>query len=300
MRVTRQGSARLARAGIGCLLALMIGSNRALATPYDNIPVGDPIEDELRILDLYDSGTLHNRLRLPHLGTRPLQSIELQGIGAPPESLGRVRDIAEARVERQLGRDRSPLFGPHSRYDSTPRLFESSSEKTRFEVSTGIEGAAERGVSGSHIVSGSGFQGRIALGLDRLLAYSHYIVGRYDNARQFADPIVPNNDLIVFTEENFISYTEEQGQWGIQFGRNRWHWGPGQEGSLLLSKTSPALTGIAFRAHHQALHADGIALNATLKQSAGEQLAAHRIEWQLSDGVRAGRATRPRRGSRFI
>ena len=288
MLAPRLGSARRVVLGIGCLLALTVASNRAAATPYDNIAVGDPIEDELRILDLFDSGSLDNRIRLPHLDTRPLQSIELQGIGRWPANPDRVREISLARLERVLGRDRSPLFGPHERYGSTPRLFESSIEKTRFEVSVGIEGRAQSQDRVSRLDSGSGFEGRLALGLDRLLAFSHYIVGRFDNARNFADPIVPDNDVIVLTEETFISYTEEQGQWGIQFGRNRWHWGPGQEGSLVLSRTSPPLTGIAFRAHHQALHADGIALNATLEQAAGEQLAAHRIEWQFSDGVRAG------------
>ena len=275
-------------AALGCLLTLALGAKPATATPYDNIAVGDPIEDELRILDLFDASALQNRIRLPHLDTRPLQSIELQGIGTAPAALGRVLEIALARIERQLGRDRSPLFGPDSRYDSTPRLFESSIDKTRFELSVGLEGVNRFTGSDSKLLSGSGFQGRIALGLDRLVAYSHYTVGRFDNARDFADPIIPNNDLIVLTDENFISYTEEQGQWGIQFGRNRWHWGPGQEASLVLSRTSPALMGIAFRAHHQALRADGIALNATLAQASGEQLAAHRIEWQLSDGLRIG------------
>src|SRR2546426_10790632 len=135
MRGTRQGSARRAVVGVGCMLALATGSLPAAATPYDNITVVDPIEDELRVLDLYDSGALNNRIRLPHLGTRPLQFIELQGNGPPPPRLDRVREISLARVERLLGRDRSPLFAPHPRYDSTPRLFESNIEQTRFEVS---------------------------------------------------------------------------------------------------------------------------------------------------------------------
>lgn len=280
--------ARAAAIGLCCAIGLAWTSVLARATPYDNIPVGDPIEDELRILDLFPSAALQGRLRLPHLSTRPLQSIELQGIGPPPESLDVVRSIAVARVERALGRDRSPLFGPHPRYDATPRVFDSNSSRTLLQISMGVEGTAERSDDNTHLISGSGVHGRIALGLDRLLAFTHYVLGRFDNARRFADPIVPNNDVIVLTDEAFLSYTDEQGLWGMQFGKNHWHWGPGEEGSLVLSKTSPALTGFSIRAHHQALHADGIALNATLAQAAGEQLAAHRIEWQLSDGFRAG------------
>jgi hypothetical protein len=292
MRGTRQGSARLAAVSVGRMLtltlALALGSGRAAATPFDNVTVVDPIEDEIRILDYYNSRLLHNRIRLPHLNTRPLQLIELQGIGEPPVEPGRVLEISLARIERRMGRDRSPLFAPNPRFDATPRLFESSLEKTRFEVSIGAEGVAENAWGTSHVISGSGVSGRVALGLDRLLASSHYIVGYFENARRFGDPIIPNNDLIITTDESFISYTEEQGAWGIQFGLQRLQWGPGQQGSLVLSQTSPPMATIAFRARHQALRADGIAINATLRQTAGEQLAAHRIEWQLSDGFRAG------------
>ena len=63
------------------LLALVARPRPAVATPYDYIPVGDPIESEIRILDLYPSDALNNRLKLPHLGIRPWQAIELQGAG---------------------------------------------------------------------------------------------------------------------------------------------------------------------------------------------------------------------------
>src|SRR6185295_16320619 len=72
----------------------------AAATPYDNVPVGDPIEEELRILDTYGTAPLHGRIKLPHLNTRPIQSIELQGIGPAPDSLDLARAISIARLER--------------------------------------------------------------------------------------------------------------------------------------------------------------------------------------------------------
>jgi len=260
----------------------------ARATPYDNIPVGDPIEEELRVLDALSPRPLHGRLRLPHLNTRPLQVIELQGLGRPLENLDPVRDISVTRLERAIDRDRSHSFVQHGFLRSTPRLLEENSDRTLFEVSVGAEGAGILEEGNSQAISGSGVHGRIALGLDRLVAFTHYIVGYFDNARRFADPIVPGHDVIVLPEEAFISYTEERGNWGIQYGRNRWHWGPGEVGSLVLSGTSPALTGIAFRAHHDGLRADGIALSATLQETAGEQLAAHRIEWEPAGGLRVG------------
>jgi hypothetical protein len=271
-----------------CGLTFALAAGAAHATPYDYVPVGDPIESEIRLLDLLAPAPLQNRLRLPHLNTRPLQLIELQGLGPAPVELDRVRSISVARIERLLGRDRAPLFAPHHEYESTPRLFETNSTNEALEISAGAEGRLLREEGDSQVESGSGFHGRIALGLDRLLMFSHYVVGRFDNARRFADPIVPENDVIVLTEETFLSYTEEQGRWGAQYGRSRWHWGPGEEGSLVLSKTSPSMTGLAFRARHDGLRADGIALSATLEAASGEQLAAHRIEWELARGLRLG------------
>jgi hypothetical protein len=271
------------------IAAVFARARPSLATPYEYLPVGDPLEQELRILDLFSSDSLSGRIRLPRLGTRPLQLLELQGIGAPPENPALPLAISLARVERALGRDRGPLFGPHPRYGSTPRLLDLSADQSLVQLSAGVEGTGQIDhQQQTRFASGSGIHGRFALGFDRLVAFSHYIVGRIDHARTFADPIVPNNDFIVLPEEAYLGYTEELGRWGAQFGRARWHWGPGEEGSLVLSKTSPVLTGLAFRVRVNPIRLDGIALSATLKQAAGEQLAAHRIEWQALDGLRIG------------
>ena len=56
----------------------------------------------------------------------------------------------------------------------------------------------------------------------------------------------------------------------------------------MLSRTSVPLTGLAFHARLEALHLDGTVLSATLRPGAGEQLAAHRLEWQPLDGLRIG------------
>jgi hypothetical protein len=258
------------------------------ATPYEYLSVGDPLEPELRVLDLFSSDSLNGRIRLPRLGTRPLQLLELQGIGAPPEIPSIPVGISLARLERALGRDRGPLFAPHPRYGSTPRLLDLSAEGSMIQLSAGVEGAGLVDEKRTELASGSGVHGRVAIGLDRLVAYSHYIVGRIENARAFADPIIPDHDLIVLPEESYIGYTEELGRWAAQFGRSRWQWGPGEEGSLVLSRTSPLLTGLAFRVRVNAARLDAIALSATLKHASGEQLAAHRIEWQALDGLRIG------------
>ena len=282
----RNRSALLFRGAL-CVLALLL-PQASRATPYDYLVVGDPLEAELRILDLYDSKNLQDRIRLPHLGIRPLQFIELQGVGHPPTDLPPAIAISMARLERALGRDRGPSFAPHPTYRSTPRLLDHGSGAQLFQVSAGVEGTGLVTENDTRFVSGSGLHGRIGVELERFLVYSHYVVGRFDNARRFADPILPENDLIILPEEIYLAYADVAGRWGAQFGRGRWQFGPGEEGSLTLSKTAPLVTGLAFRVRLASLRVDAIAISATLEQAAGEQLAAHRLEWQPFDALRVG------------
>lgn len=252
----------------------------ARATPYDYLSVGDPLEIEVRILDLLDSRPLNGRIVLPHVNTRPYQLIDLMGTGAPPSDLGPSYRISSVRLERAFGRDAASWFTPHPEHRSTRRLYQRSEDDQHFEISSGLAGRAQIDKHGSRFLTGSGLESRVSIGLDHWLAYTRFVVGRFDSARAFSDPIVPNSDLIVLTEETYLAYTGDQQRWAMQFGQNRWHWGPGEEGSLVLSRSAPSMTGLSMRAHMDALKLDMISLSATLEQAGKEQLAAHRIEWQ--------------------
>ena len=259
------------------------------ASPREYIPVGDPLEQELRVLDLLDSRGLGDRIRLPHLGLRPVQRAELQGRGAPPDSPGVARGISLARLERALGRDALSTFAPHPRWRSTPRLYEvDASGDQRFELSAALGGGALADSGDARFLSGTGLHGRLGVQVDRWLFFSHLVTGRIEQARSFADPIVPNTDLIAYTDETYLAYDGPDGRWAMQFGRGRWHWGPGEEASLTLSKTSAPITGLSYQVHLAPLHLDAAVLSATLRQAAGEQLAAHRVEWQPGDALRLG------------
>jgi len=280
------GFERLAALGAGILCIVAAGV--AAATPYDYLSVGDPLEFELRTLDTLDPRPLNDRILLPHLNTRPLQLVDLMGTGAPPQDLSPVYRISVARIERAFARDAADWYTPHPDYRSTPRAYQRTEDDQRFEFSTGISGAARAETHGSRFLNGSGWESRVALGLDHWLAYSRFVVGRFDSARTFADPIVPNNDLVALTDETYIAYTGERQRWGMLFGQNRWHWGPGEEGSLVLSRSAPATVGLLMRAHLDMLRLDLTSLSATLEQAQGEQLAAHRIEWQPREPLRIG------------
>ena len=280
----------MARAILAVLVLLVSWApTPALTSPREFIPVGDPIESELRLLDLLGPAGPDERILRPHLGLRPLQRFELQGRATPPDSPDAARAISYARLERTLGRDAAPWFAPHPRWRSTPRFFEATApEDQRFELSAAAEGSILADTGDVRFASGSGLRTRLGMQVDQWLLFTNLLAGRVDRARSFADPIVANTDLVVHTEETYLAYTSREGRWGVQFGRGRWHWGPGEEASLLLSKTSAPFTGLSYQVHLTAFHLDFSALSATLRQSAGEQLAAHRLEWQPRDALRLG------------
>jgi hypothetical protein len=269
-------------------LALAGVRSPARAVPTQFLPVGDPIERELRILDLFPDSASGGRIALPHFFTRPLQLQELEGAAAPPPSPAPVAARSLARIERVVGRDPRPGFDPDPAHLATPRLFTGGSPRQRLELSVGLEGLGDADRDTTRLSSGSGVHVHLGLALDHWLLYSHLVTGHFDHARSFADPVIANTDVTTLTEESYVSYSATDAVWGAQFGRSRWHWGPGEEGSLILSRTSPALTALAARARLAALDLDVIALNSTLDAAAGEQLAAHRIEWRAHSRLRLG------------
>jgi hypothetical protein len=269
--------------------ALMLSAGTAGGHALEYVPVGDPIEAELRLLEVagLDSATAR-RIRLPHGGLRPRQWVELQGAGPPVEPASAAALIAVARIERALGRDAGESFAPHPEWRSTPRLFEAGAAGARIELSVGADGAAVWDDATRDVASGTGVRGIFGVTVDRWLYHSDLFLGEIAGARRFADPVVKDSDVILHTEDTWLAWSAEDARWSVQFGRSRWHWGPGDEASLVLSRTSAALTGFAYRVRIPALRADVSALSATLDTRAGEQLAAHRLEWQPLDALRFG------------
>jgi hypothetical protein len=278
----------LALRRVAAALALMLAARAAGATPAQFLDVRDPLWREIRTLELFPGADFGSRIALPHLGTLPLTLAELEGAPGVPANLSTVTAISLARLERVLGRDPRTGWSVDSSHAPTPRLYTNGPQDQRLELSAGLEGAASADADTAIALSGTGVHVRAALAFDRWLVFTHLVVGHFDEARSFADPLVANTDVTTLTEESYIAYGSSDMAWGAQFGRDRWHWGPGDEGSLILSRSAAPLTALAFRGRLAGLRLDGIVLNATVDAAAGEQLAAHRLEWQPRGDLRLG------------
>lgn len=278
----------------GSLAALAFAAALALparAVPRQFLPVGDPLEAELRVLDLYAPSPAAGRLALPSLHSRPLRLFELMGAGAYVAPHG-ARGIALARLERALQRDATPAFASDAAPRSTPRLLQLAYPgEQRAELSVGLEGEAAwtdaEGEDRSRLADGSGAHVRATFQVDRWIGHAHAWLGQLRDVTAFSDALVAGTDFAASTEDSWLAY-DGGTAWSLQLGRSRWHWGPGEEGSLLLSKTSAPLSGMMLHVRIEPLRADATIFNATTAPGLGEQLAAHRLEWQPRDGLRVG------------
>jgi hypothetical protein len=255
------------------------------ALPDDLLPASDPLFEEIRLLETAGSPVLQG---LP-LFTRPWAMMRLEeALGAElnPERDG----LAALRVARALARDRRvPAPGPRS----TPRLLQlaDGDPTQRFELSVGLEGRGTVEEDTSFFASGSGLHGRLAAAVGGWSAHAHLMAAHVPGAEQFADPLVEGEqDFVLHTEESYAQFISASPRWlwSAAAGRNRFAWGPGVEGSLLLSAQSAPLSALWASASlpRWRLHAATIA--GTVGASAGQQWAAHRIEWEARPGLRLG------------
>lgn len=265
--------------GIAALAAGLLFAAPAFAHPQSDLEVGDPLEAEVRLLDLARAAGAP-----AHSGTRPLLRASLLAAESTATA-GDATAIAWRRIGRALDRER----GVPKVRGATPWLMHLDEEGgARFDVSAGIEGTAFANPDTVRLADRFGLHVRGTLGFDRWIAQAHWIVGQVDSARQFADPIVARQDLLATVDQALIGYRGAGNRWGARLGRSRWHWGPGREGSLLLSKTAAPLTSFEFDASFAHQRIFFTALSATLSPAAGRQLAAHRVEWLARDGLRLG------------
>jgi hypothetical protein len=258
----------------------------ASAHPLADLEVGDPLEDELRSLELLDPAGRGRAVLLAHLNTRPV----LRDGWAPDSGLvpNALAAISWRRLARALERDRA-MAPAAPTPGATPYLAKLEDDQgARFDLSARLEGRLDADRDTTRFADLSGLHVRAALGFDRWILQTHWVVGQVDSARRFADPLVAGHDVLAQPVQALVGYVAPGDRWGARFGRGRWHWGPGEEGSLVLSKTSAPLTALEFHASLARARLTLTALSATLETVSGRQLAAHRVEWQPLDDLRLG------------
>ena len=187
-------------------LALAFAVSPAAAAPGQFLDVRDPLWREIRTLELFPGADFGDRVALPHLQSQPLELRELEGAATAPASPSAVTRISLIRLERVLGRDPRAGWSPDLAHAPTPRLYAYGAADQRLEFSAGLEGSAEADRDTAVAASGSGVHLRAAVAIDRWLFYSHLVVGHFDEARSFADPVIANTDVTTLTEESYIAY----------------------------------------------------------------------------------------------
>lgn len=274
------------------LAALASPPSPARALPGEYLSVTDPLRAELRVLELYENSPSGPSFGFVHTGTQPPRLRELLEVAHPLSRVGGPRGIALTRLGRVLGREANADGIPLPMPGVTPRIWSAGEPNgDRLEVSLGLEGEAQRHDprrdGESVLADGSGAHLRAGARVDRWIAYTHLWAGQLDGAERFTDALVKGTDVALQTEESYLAY-DGGAAWGLMLGRNRWHWGPGDEASLLVSRSSAPMTGLLLHLRIASLRLDATALHATLETGSGEQLAAHRVEWQARDGLRLG------------
>jgi len=271
--------------------ALVSAPRLALAADGAFLRVGDPLESEIRVLEVLGGSW---GATLPR-AARPWQRRELAAWLAG-DSLSRhrltvPRTIAESRLRRDLARDASPAAREIVR-GATPRAGQWRADDSQLEMSVGVGGAAALRRVGDawsqpNWRDGSGARARLTAAVGPWVAHSELAAGHLTDVRTFSDPLIAGRDVALSTEDSYVALAPSPA-WDLRVGRSRWHWGPGEEASLLLSGSAPAMSGLALRGRIAPLQADLIVLHATTEAGRGEQLAAHRIEWQPRHDLRVG------------
>src|SRR5262249_40594309 len=184
-----------------------------------------------------------------------LQIVDLPALDQP---LSRAAEVSRQRLLRSLARDRGGFDVP----GATPRLIQLSfPDDQRIEFSPGVE--AQGTVAQDHdpqLESGSSIHMRFAVQAGRWLAFTDVEASHLEGSAAYSGRLF-NNDAVFVSDMTALSYTGAHERWAASLGRQRWHWGPGEEGSLVLSGSSAAFNAVAVRLRIEPFRADGMILN---------------------------------------
>jgi hypothetical protein len=106
--------------------------------------------------------------------------------------------------------------------------------------------------------------------------------------REFADPLVTDTDIIIFQDRVYAGLHTRYAD--VIFGRDRLAWGPGANGSLLLSETSRPFTHLRLERDFLNGRVHAVVVNGALSQAERRYVAFHRLEWRVHPRLRIAAA----------
>jgi hypothetical protein len=270
------------------------GPPRPLPAPPVAVPVADPIYDDLRAL------AARRVMTIPGLTARPRPSFTL----APllPSALARAETLATgeprlpalARVVAELA-DPLHATGIDSAARPRPVLLqfgdsEAGESGSRFQVSAFARFQAEASPGRGFVLTDSTRTGlRFSwIVWPNLHLFEEIYVANVEGGHEFADPLVADSDIIIFQDRVYAGLHTRYVD--IILGRDRLAWGPGGNGTLLLSETSRPFTHLRLEGDFMNGRIHGVVVNGVLSQAERRYVAFHRLEWQVSRRLRVAAA----------
>ncbi len=244
----------------------------------DARPVTDPLYEDLRAL------TVRGDLRVPGLTARPQSGFTLAEAVATDSALS-PRPPALMRARAALA---DPLVtgGLDSTAALPPALLRVGDAGSRLTVSAAALFRAEAAPDRGFVLTDST---RFALRFSWMVwpnvhFFEELFVADVPGGREFADPLIPDSDVIIFQERAYAAIHTRIAD--VIFGRDRLAWAPGVTGSLLLSATARPFTHLRVEGFllNRRLHA--VIVNGVLSRAENRYIAYHRLDWQVTPRLR--------------
>jgi len=244
---------------------------------HEFIPTGNWAYEEIELLEA------RGRLHVPFLYSRPITRIELAErlVAALKDDPSLRGDISVERLLRELARE-TDWLGYRSGYTETKPAWEESGGGVLFRTysygEADLDYSFDNGFDarpGTRIGARASFYFTPGLYL-----YNDFFIGKVHSPEAFGEKILGIEDVALDEERAYASLVTPYVNLSLR--RDVIKWGAGKRGSLLLSGNSPAYTMVEM-SKKLSEKVFLRTLNGILNGRRGRYLAAHRVEFSLSE-----------------
>ncbi len=283
MHLPRPGAFRVHWIALTALLLALPVTSPAL--PVEYLPVGHAAYDEIETL------AARGKLRNLNIYSRPLARTDV----ATALMLARRReplitwDLNYQRLAREFAREIIDLGGAPEPPES-PLLLDTGAPERRARVSVAghLRGDYDETRDAAHFrlrdESSLTLRGSLQI-WPSFAAYEEFGITRIRGQRIFIDAIALNSDIE--TTVMRAGLTARTGPLSVAAGYDRFRWGPGRRGTLLLSDAAGPLTFLSLTGSFDGW-LTATALSGVLSRADHRYLAAHRVEFTESDWLSIG------------